>query len=157
MDKATQVHLLPLTIVLCKHLLVILWKLLTTLLSLNYPMCVCMHYTNICVISSSPIPIPVVNYLCVHVLNKSVLFHSHSSYAKIHIPIIASVSEHQPTTWTSFFFDLHILICVFPAGIWFVMKHLTDERVFGKVWPSCLACLSIHPYLIQLSDHIIHI
>ena len=29
-----------------------------------------------------------------------------TSYAKIHIPIITSVSEHQPTTWTSFFFDL---------------------------------------------------
>ena len=56
----------------------------------------------------------------------------HHSYAKIHIPIIASVSEHQPTTWTSFFFDLHILVCVFPAGVWFVMKYLTDERVFGE-------------------------
>lgn len=28
-----------------------------------------------------------------------------TGYAKIHIPIIASVSEHQPTTWFSFFFD----------------------------------------------------
>jgi dolichyl-diphosphooligosaccharide--protein glycosyltransferase len=27
-----------------------------------------------------------------------------TNYAKIHIPIITSVSEHQPTTWTSFFF-----------------------------------------------------
>ena len=54
------------------------------------------------------------------------------SYAKIHIPIIASVSEHQPTTWTSFFFDLHVLVCVFPAGVWFVMRRLTDERVFGE-------------------------
>ena len=27
-----------------------------------------------------------------------------TNYAKIHIPIISSVSEHQPTTWTSFFF-----------------------------------------------------
>ena len=54
------------------------------------------------------------------------------SYAKIHIPIIASVSEHQPTTWTSFFFDLHVLVCVFPAGIWFMMRRLTDERVFGE-------------------------
>ena len=26
-----------------------------------------------------------------------------TGYAKIHIPIIASVSEHQPTGWTSFF------------------------------------------------------
>ncbi|XP_070550384.1 dolichyl-diphosphooligosaccharide--protein glycosyltransferase subunit STT3B-like [Ptychodera flava] len=53
-----------------------------------------------------------------------------TGYAKIHIPIIASVSEHQPTTWVSFFFDLHILICTFPAGLWFVIKNINDERVF---------------------------
>lgn len=55
-----------------------------------------------------------------------------TSYAKIHIPIIASVSEHQPTTWVSFFFDLHILVCTFPAGLWFCIKNINDERVFGK-------------------------
>ena len=55
-----------------------------------------------------------------------------TGYAKIHIPIIASVSEHQPTTWVSFFFDLHILVCVFPAGVWFVIKDINDERVFSK-------------------------
>ncbi|XP_072174191.1 dolichyl-diphosphooligosaccharide--protein glycosyltransferase subunit STT3B-like [Diadema setosum] len=53
-----------------------------------------------------------------------------TGYAKIHIPIIASVSEHQPTTWVSFFFDLHILVCTFPAGLWFVIKEINDERVF---------------------------
>ena len=53
-----------------------------------------------------------------------------TNYAKIHIPIIASVSEHQPTTWTSFFFDLHLLICLFPVGAWFCIKELNDERVF---------------------------
>ncbi|XP_001641089.2 dolichyl-diphosphooligosaccharide--protein glycosyltransferase subunit STT3B [Nematostella vectensis] len=53
-----------------------------------------------------------------------------TGYAKIHIPIIASVSEHQPTTWVSFFFDLHILVCTFPAGLWFVIKKINDERVF---------------------------
>ncbi|PFX24227.1 Dolichyl-diphosphooligosaccharide--protein glycosyltransferase subunit STT3B [Stylophora pistillata] len=53
-----------------------------------------------------------------------------TGYAKIHIPIIASVSEHQPTTWVSFFFDLHVLICTFPAGLWFVIKNINDERVF---------------------------
>ena len=59
------------------------------------------------------------------------------SYAKIHIPIIASVSEHQPTTWVSFFFDLHILICTFPAGLWLVVKKINDERVFGKSSNFC--------------------
>lgn len=41
------------------------------------------------------------------------------SYAKNHIPIIASVSEHQPTSWSSFYFDLqvrkiasHFALCV---------------------------------------------
>uniref|UniRef100_A0A915HSC2 dolichyl-diphosphooligosaccharide--protein glycotransferase n=1 Tax=Romanomermis culicivorax TaxID=13658 RepID=A0A915HSC2_ROMCU len=54
-----------------------------------------------------------------------------TGYAKIHIPIIASVSEHQPTTWVSFFFDLHILAAVFPAGVWYCIKNINDERVFG--------------------------
>ena len=31
------------------------------------------------------------------------------SYAKNNIPIIASVSEHQPTAWSSFYFDLQVL------------------------------------------------
>lgn len=53
-----------------------------------------------------------------------------TGYAKIHIPIIASVSEHQPTTWFSFFFDLHILACSFPVGIWYCIKNVNDERVF---------------------------
>uniref|UniRef100_A0A671VJJ3 Dolichyl-diphosphooligosaccharide--protein glycosyltransferase subunit STT3B n=1 Tax=Sparus aurata TaxID=8175 RepID=A0A671VJJ3_SPAAU len=56
------------------------------------------------------------------------------SYAKIHIPIIASVSEHQPTTWVSFFFDLHILVCTFPAGLWFCIKNINDERVFVALY-----------------------
>lgn len=60
------------------------------------------------------------------------IFSISTRYAKIHIPIIASVSEHQPTTWVSFFFDLHVLICTFPAGLWFVIKNINDERVFGE-------------------------
>lgn len=54
-----------------------------------------------------------------------------TTYAKIHIPIIASVSEHQPTTWFSFFFDLHILVCIFPAGLWYCIQEYNDERLFG--------------------------
>ena len=33
-----------------------------------------------------------------------------TDYARKYIPIIASVSEHQPTAWTSWFFDLHFLV-----------------------------------------------
>lgn len=42
------------------------------------------------------------------------------SYAKNNIPIIASVSEHQPTAWSSFYFDLQILVFTFP-GMWFLI------------------------------------
>mmetsp|Transcript_22783 Transcript_22783/g.37492 ORF Transcript_22783/g.37492 Transcript_22783/m.37492 type:complete len:708 (+) Transcript_22783:69-2192(+) len=52
------------------------------------------------------------------------------TYAKEHIPIIASVSEHQPTTWSSFFFDLHLLVFLFPAGLYFCFRKLTDANIF---------------------------
>lgn len=53
-----------------------------------------------------------------------------TGYAKIHIPIIASVSEHQPTSWTSFFFDLQMLVPMIPVGIFCCFQNLTDENVF---------------------------
>ncbi|KAL4707161.1 hypothetical protein ACJJTC_018896, partial [Scirpophaga incertulas] len=52
------------------------------------------------------------------------------SYAKNHIPIIASVSEHQPTSWSSFYFDLQILVFLFPAGLYFCFSRLTDANIF---------------------------
>ncbi|KYR02575.1 oligosaccharyl transferase [Tieghemostelium lacteum] len=52
------------------------------------------------------------------------------TYARDHIPIIASVSEHQPTTWASYFFDLHILVFLFPAGLYFCFAQLSDSNIF---------------------------
>ncbi|KAL1513173.1 hypothetical protein ABEB36_002618 [Hypothenemus hampei] len=52
------------------------------------------------------------------------------SYAKNHIPIIASVSEHQPTAWSSFFFDLHVLTMLIPAGLYLCFKDPTDAKFF---------------------------
>lgn len=45
------------------------------------------------------------------------------SYAKNHIPIIASVSEHQPTAWSSFFFDFELLVFMFPGMIQLMFFH----------------------------------
>ncbi|XP_010935542.1 dolichyl-diphosphooligosaccharide--protein glycosyltransferase subunit STT3B [Elaeis guineensis] len=52
------------------------------------------------------------------------------TYAKDHIPIIASVSEHQPTAWSSFMFDFHVLLFLFPAGLYFCFKRLSDATIF---------------------------
>jgi dolichyl-diphosphooligosaccharide---protein glycosyltransferase len=57
-----------------------------------------------------------------------------TAYAKVHIPIIASVSEHQPTAWPAFFFDLNLLIWLFPAGVYFCFLKLDDEQVFVVVY-----------------------
>lgn len=57
-----------------------------------------------------------------------------TGYAKIHIPIIASVSEHQPTAWPAFFFDLNLLIWLFPAGVYLCFLKLADEQVFIVVY-----------------------
>ncbi|TPX48246.1 hypothetical protein SeMB42_g00700 [Synchytrium endobioticum] len=53
-----------------------------------------------------------------------------TGYAKKYIPIIASVSEHQPTAWTSFFFDMQLLVPIFPAGVYFCFREMRDEHVF---------------------------
>lgn len=57
-----------------------------------------------------------------------------TSYAKIHIPIIASVSEHQPTPWSSFYFDLNFLIWLFPIGVYICFQDLSNEAVFVIIY-----------------------
>jgi dolichyl-diphosphooligosaccharide--protein glycosyltransferase len=52
------------------------------------------------------------------------------TYAAKNIPIIASVSEHQPTTWASYYFDLHILTFFAPLGMWVCAQKLNDASVF---------------------------
>ncbi|GJF00281.1 glycosyltransferase family 66 protein [Phanerochaete sordida] len=57
-----------------------------------------------------------------------------TGYAKKYIPIIASVSEHQPTAWPSFFMDLHMLIFLFPAGVIMCFSKLRDEHIFVIIY-----------------------
>lgn len=52
------------------------------------------------------------------------------TYAKEHIPIIASVSEHQPTTWGSYFFDLQLMTFFIPAGLYVCFRRLNDANMF---------------------------
>ena len=51
------------------------------------------------------------------------------TYASKHIPIIASVSEHQPTAWGSYFFDLHITVYLMPIGWYYCFKKLSDANM----------------------------
>lgn len=57
-----------------------------------------------------------------------------TGYAKKYIPIIASVSEHQPTAWPSFFMDLQFLMFLFPAGVILCFRQLRDEHLFVIIY-----------------------
>ncbi|KAL0954077.1 hypothetical protein HGRIS_005226 [Hohenbuehelia grisea] len=59
-----------------------------------------------------------------------------TGYAKKYIPIIASVSEHQPTAWPSFFMDLQLLMFLFPAGVVLCFMQLRDEHVFVIIYAA---------------------
>ncbi|CAM9443152.1 unnamed protein product [Discosporangium mesarthrocarpum] len=56
------------------------------------------------------------------------------TYASKYIPIIASISEHQPTTWTSFYFDLHLLVPLAPAGLFLLYQRPTDGAIFVIIY-----------------------
>eukprot|EP00923_Selenidium_pygospionis_P029812 GHVN01053040.1.p1 GENE.GHVN01053040.1~~GHVN01053040.1.p1 ORF type:complete len:725 (+),score=73.69 GHVN01053040.1:104-2176(+) len=56
------------------------------------------------------------------------------TYAAKYIPIIASVSEHQPTTWTSYVFDLGAVMFFVPVGLWLCFTRLTDGLAFVGIY-----------------------
>ena len=52
--------------------------------------------------------------LCPHTAGRSLSLLD-PTYASKYIPIIASVSEHQPPAWTSYFTDLNALVRFLPS------------------------------------------
>lgn len=52
------------------------------------------------------------------------------TYASKYIPIIASVSEHQPPAWSSYFMDIHVMVMLMPIGLVFCFRPFTDATLF---------------------------
>jgi dolichyl-diphosphooligosaccharide--protein glycosyltransferase len=50
------------------------------------------------------------------------------SYATKNIPIIASVAEHQPSSWGMFFMDCGFIIIAFPLGCYFILREGLTEN-----------------------------
>lgn len=48
--------------------------------------------------------------------------------------LVKSVSEHQPSTWNSIFFDLHIITFLVPIGLFYIATHLTDANLFAFIY-----------------------
>ncbi len=66
------------------------------------------------------------------------------TYASKFIPIIASVSEHQATTWTSYFFDLHFLMVLMPVGFFFCCHGQKEIPNYGKIFIALYGVLAIY-------------
>jgi len=57
------------------------------------------------------------------------------TYAKKYFPIIASVSEHQPTGWSNYFFDLGYLIFFLPIGYYYLLiEDITHGKIFIAIY-----------------------
>ena len=52
------------------------------------------------------------------------------SYARKHVPIIASVSEHQPTTYMAYFFDMGPLSLFMVAGVLMSIRKPSKVNIF---------------------------
>ncbi|KDD76460.1 STT3 subunit of oligosaccharyl transferase [Helicosporidium sp. ATCC 50920] len=52
------------------------------------------------------------------------------TYASKYIPIIASVSEHQPPTWANYYMDLHLVALLAPAGLLGAFAPLSEASLF---------------------------
>lgn len=56
------------------------------------------------------------------------------THAKKNTPIIASVSEHQPTVWSTYYFDLNILIYLILPGLYFSIQSLDGLNLFAILY-----------------------
>ena len=63
------------------------------------------------------------------------------TYARKYIPIIASVSEHQPTTWSNYFFDIGYIIFFMPMGYYYC---LCEDVTLGKIFIAIYGVLATY-------------
>lgn len=74
------------------------------------------------------------------------------SYAKNNIPIIASVSEHQPTTWSSYYFDLQLLVFMFPGESLDLESVTRGFSCWSKSSGACCVLLSLSAWFYFISE-----
>ena len=74
------------------------------------------------------------------------------TYASKYIPIVASVSEHQPTTWSAFFFDLQGLLVFGPLGLYYCFFDPTNAKLFVAIFGVCsvyFSCVMVRLLLLS--------
>jgi len=65
------------------------------------------------------------------------------SYATDNMPLVASVSEHAPTSWEAYFNDLNMIIFFAPVGLYYCLVHkVTHGKFFIAMYALCTVYFS---------------
>lgn len=56
------------------------------------------------------------------------------TYATSYMPIVASVSEHQPCTWSTYFLELHMIVPMLPVGLYFMFRGFGQAELFAILY-----------------------
>ena len=51
-------------------------------------------------------------------------------FERITMPLIESVQEHRPATWSAFYYQFGVLVFMAPIGIIFALQRATNEKMF---------------------------
>jgi len=51
-------------------------------------------------------------------------------FHRIEIPLIESVQEHRPATWSAFYYQFGTLVFLAPLGLIFTLQNITREKIF---------------------------
>jgi dolichyl-diphosphooligosaccharide--protein glycosyltransferase len=55
-------------------------------------------------------------------------------YTRLEMPLLESVSEHRPSTWSSFYYQFGQLVFLAPLGILFALRRTTYPRLFMAIY-----------------------
>jgi dolichyl-diphosphooligosaccharide--protein glycosyltransferase len=70
-------------------------------------------------------------------------------FTRLDMPIVASVSEHRPATWASFFYEYNTLTFLGLFGFFFILRRLRDTDIFITV--AALTSLYFSGSLVRLT------
>lgn len=70
-------------------------------------------------------------------------------FYRVQIPLIESVQEHRPATWSSFYYQFGMLIFLAPLGMIFAFQNFTNHKIFMILY--ALTSLYFSASLIRLT------
>ena len=91
-------------------------------------------YTLAVAVAATAAAVAVLSYFNIVSLPYGKFFAVINPFVRSDVPIIASVAEHQPATWGSFFYEFGAIIFLILFGIVFVIQRGRNEDVFLVLW-----------------------